>query len=364
MRTPHVPTGAALRPWRARLAALAATLAVALALTACGQPQTTAPRGTGAQPGGQVPAGPAAVRLSGSFVIDGSSTVFSITEGMAEEFRKVQPDVRVTVGLSGTGGGFQKFCAGETVISNASRPIRTAEAQACTVRGIEWIELPVAYDALSVVVNPQNTWANCITVPELKKLWEPAAQGSITSWNQIRPDWPGQPIRLYGPGTDSGTFDYFTEVIVGTARSSRGDYVASEDDNVLVQGVIGDRGALGYFGLAYYVENQSRLKAVQIDGGNGCVAPSVAAAENGSYAPLSRPLFIYVRKDAAKQPEVKAFVDFYLNSAPTIATQVGYVKLPQRVYDLASTRFSALKTGTAYSGTTAGLSLEQIYSRG
>ena len=322
-------------------------------LVACGDSNQDAPQGTKAPP------------LSGSIAIDGSSTVFPITEAVAEEFRKEQRNVQVTVGIAGTGGGFQKFCNGETVISDASRPISNSEVQACAAKGIEYIELPVAYDGLAVVVNPQNNWASCITVAELKKLWEPAAQGTVTRWNQIRADWPNEPIKLFGPGTDSGTFDYFTEVINGKAKDSRGDYTPSEDDNVLVQGVAGDRYALGYFGLAYYEENKSRLKDVQVDGGKGggCVTPSQATVEGGTYSPLSRPLFIYVRKSEAARPEVKAFVDFYLKNAATLAAEVGYVKFPDKFYTLVTARWTTGKVGTMYASAQPGATLEQLLSQ-
>ncbi|MPZ49480.1 MAG: phosphate ABC transporter substrate-binding protein PstS family protein [Dehalococcoidia bacterium] len=289
-----------------------------------------------------------APQLSGSILIDGSSTVFPITEAVAEEFREEQRNVRVTVGIAGTGGGFQKFCNGEIAIQDASRPINATEREACAAKGIEYIELPVAYDALSVVVNPQNTWATCITIAELKKAWEPAAQGNVTNWNQVKSDYPNADLKLFGPGTDSGTFDYFTERVNGKAKDSRGDFTASEDDNVLVQGVAGDRNALGYFGLAYYLENASRLKALTIDSGNGtCVAPSAATVENGTY-PLSRPLLIYVRKAEAQKPEVKAFVDFYIENAAALSADVGYVKFPDQVYGLVQQRWTAQKAGSMY----------------
>jgi phosphate transport system substrate-binding protein len=304
-----------------------------------------------------------APRLSGRIEIDGSSTVFPLTEAVAEEFRRVQPGVQVTVGISGTGGGFARFCRGETAIQDASRPITQREIDACAAAGIDYIELPVAYDALSVVVHPQNTWATCMTVAELKKIWEPAAQGTITRWNQVRPDWPDQPLRLYGAGPDSGTFDYFTEVINGRARQSRGDYTPSEDDNVLVQGVAGDRYALGYFGLAYLEENRSRIKAVAVDGGKGCVEPSAAAVEAERYVPLSRPLFIYVKKSEAERPEVKAFVDFYLKNVAKLATEVGYVKFPDRFYPLILRRWQEARAGTMYASAPSGATLEQLLQR-
>lgn len=260
--------------------------------------------------------------------IDGSSTVFPITEAVAEEFIAANRGTQVTVGVSGTGGGFKRFCAGETAISNASRPIKDSEVQACAAAGIEYIEIPVAYDALTVVVNPANTWAEDMTVEQLKMLWEPAAQGTITRWNQIDSSWPNQPITLYGPGTDSGTFDYFTGEIVGEEGASRADYTASEDDNTLVIGVERDRNALGYFGMSYYLAEQDRLTAVSING----VAPTPENVENGSYTPLSRPLFIYVNKSELNRPEVRSFVEFYLENADELASEVGYVPLPAEEY--------------------------------
>jgi len=293
--------------------------------------------------------------LSGDVRVDGSSTVFPITEAVAEEFMKANPQVRVTVGVSGTGGGFKKFGAGETDVSNASRPIKTSEEDLAREKGIEYIELPVAYDALSVVVNPKNDWAAHLTVAELKKIWEPAAQGKITNWKQVRAGFPDRPLKLYGPGTDSGTFDYFTDAVNGEEKASRGDFTASEDDNVLVQGVSQDLNALGYFGLAYYLENQSKLRAVPIDdeqsdNGDGPQAPTVETVESGLYQPLARPIFIYVNKAAAQRPEVKAFVEFYLQNAGKLVEEVGYVALPQEVYDLALERFRAGKTGSVFTG--------------
>ena len=267
--------------------------------------------------------------------IDGSSTVFPVTEAVAEEFQKSKKGkVKVTVGISGTGGGFKKFCRGEIDISDASRPILKQEIDACKQSGVEFFELPVAYDALTVIVNPKNDWAPSMTVSELKKIWEPAAQGKVTNWNQVRPKWPDAPLKLFGAGADSGTFDYFTEAIVGKAKSSRGDFTASEDDNVLVQGVANDRNALGFFGFAYYIENQKKLKAVAIDGGKGPVAPSAKSVEDGTYQPLSRPIFIYVSKKAIAKPEVKEFVEFYLKNAPTLVKEVKYVALPAKAYTL------------------------------
>lgn len=241
--------------------------------------------------------------------VDGSSTVFPITEGIAEDFQKANKGLKVTVGVSGTGGGFKKFCRDETDISNASRPIQASEMALCKAAGIEYYELPIAFDALTVVINPRNTWLKQATVAELKTMWEPAAQGKVTRWNQVNPTWPDQPIKLFGAGADSGTFDYFTEAIVGKAKSSRGDFTASEDDNVLVQGVAGDVNAIGYFGYAYYAENTNKLKALAIveKEGKPAVLPSAETVANGAYQPLARPIFIYVRVKSMEKPEVKKF---------------------------------------------------------
>lgn len=281
--------------------------------------------------------------------IDGSSTVFPITEAVAEEFQAENRGVNVTVGISGTGGGFEKFCNGETDISNASRPIKQSEMDACKAAGIEYIELPVAYDALTVVVNPRNSWASDLTVEELKKIWAPEAQGQITNWNQVRSSFPDAPLKLFGPGTDSGTFDYFTEAVVGESGSSRADFTASEDDNVLVQGVSRDENALGYFGFAYYEQNRQRLKAVAIDGGDGPVAPDRETVENGTYQPLSRPLFIYVSKKSAERPEISNFVNYYLSS-PELVAEVGYVPLPSEAYTVAQENFQDGKVGSVFAG--------------
>jgi phosphate transport system substrate-binding protein len=277
---------------------------------------------------------------------DGSSTVFPITEAVAEEFQNANRNIRVTVGISGTGGGFEKFCAGEIDLVNASRKIKDVEKEACKQKGIEFIELPIAYDALTVMVSTQNTWATSMTVEELKKLWEPAAEGTIKKWNQVRASWPDKPIDLYGPGSDSGTFDYFTEKINGKAGDSRGDYTASEDDNVLVQGIAGDPNALGYFGFAYYDLNKDRLKAVAIDSGNGPVMPSIANVNNGTYKPLSRPLFIYVSKKSVDRPEVTSFIEFYLSNASRLSAEVDYIALPSADYTAVQDRFQNRTTGS------------------
>jgi len=299
--------------------------------------------------------------------IDGSSTVFPITEAVAEEFQNDKRGaIRVTVGISGTGGGFKKFCRGEIDLTGASRPILKKEMDACREAGIQYVELPVAYDALTVVVNPQNDWLKSITVDELKKIWEPGAQQNVTKWNQINPAWPDQSLKLFGPGADSGTFDYFTEAVVGKAKSSRGDYTASEDDNVLVKGVTMDKGALGYFGYAYYAENSKKLKAVPVvaAAGKPAVSPSPETVKNGSYQPLSRPVFIYVSAKSLEKPEVKEFIDFYLNQAPQLVPAVKYVALPEKAYQLAKDRVAKKKLGTGFGGEAeVGVSVEELLQR-
>jgi phosphate transport system substrate-binding protein len=297
--------------------------------------------------------------------IDGSSTVFPITEAVAEEFQKAKKGkVKVTVGISGTGGGFKKFCRGETDISDASRPISSKEIADCKEAGIQYVELPVAFDALTVVINPKNDWASSLTVADLKKMWEPSAQGKVTNWNQVRSNWPNAQLKLFGPGADSGTFEYFTEAVVGKAKSSRGDFTASEDDNILVQGVANDRNALGYFGYAYYAENTKKLKAAAIDGGKGPVAPSAKAVEDGTYQPLSRPIFIYVSKKSMDKPEVKEFVEFYLQQAPPLVKQVKYVPLPAKAYSMATDHFKKGKLGTVFGGKPeVGVTIEELLKR-
>ena len=255
------------------------------------------------------------VTLEGTIKVDGSSTVFPITEAVAEEFRAVQPKVKVTIGVSGTGGGFKKFSRGETNISDASRPIKDKEIAACAENNITYIELEVAYDGLAVLVHPENDWVDSFTIEELKKIWEPDAQGKIMKWNQIRPEWPNEEIHLYGPGVASGTYDYFTEAIVGKSGSSRGDFTASEDDHVLVQGIAGDKYSLGFFGLAYYTENKDKLTLIGVHNGETVVKPTLETVSNGTYSPLSRPLFIYVNSTSIKQPEVVEFVNFYIDNA-------------------------------------------------
>jgi phosphate transport system substrate-binding protein len=291
--------------------------------------------------------------LRGTVSIDGSSTVFPISEAVAEEFLAVAPRVRVTVGVSGTGGGFKKFLGGEIDINDASRPIKDSELAIAEAKGIEFIELPVAYDGLSVVINRDNDWATDLTVAELKKIWQPGS--TVQLWSDIRPNWPQKEIRLYGPGTDSGTFDYFTETINGRAGASRPDYTASEDDNALVQGISNDRLALGYFGFAYYEENRSRLKVLAIDGGNGPVTPSATSIKDGTYAPLSRPIFIYVGNAAMERPEVRTFVEFYLRMAPELVSETGYIPLSKSIYARVVARVSGRQTGSAYATGSAAL---------
>ena len=268
--------------------------------------------------------------LSGEIRIDGSSTVFPITEAVAEEFNAVQPNVKIPVGVSGTGGGFTKFIAKETDISDASRPIKDEEAAAAKEAGVEYIELRVAFDGLSVLVNPENTWVDYLTVEELQKIWSP--DSTVKTWSDIRAEWPTENIIFYAPGTDSGTFDYFTEEINGESGAIRSDFTGSEDDNVLVQGIAGDKNAIGFFGFAYYEENQDKLKLVPIDNGNGPITPAFDTIKDGSYAPLSRPLFIYVNKESLNKTEVKAFVTFYLENAKELVPDVGYVALPDDEY--------------------------------
>ena len=296
--------------------------------------------------------------------VDGSSTVYPITEAVAEEFQKMKKGaVKVTVGISGTGGGFKKFCRDEIDIADASRPILKKEMEACAQAGVQYIEVPVAYDALTVVVNTASPLKS-ITVAELKKMWEPAAQGTIKQWNQVNPAWTDAPLKLFGPGADSGTFDYFTEAVVGKAKSSRGDYTASEDDNVLVQGVTRDKKAIGYFGFAYYIENQKKLKALAVDGGKGPVLPSKQTVEDGSYTPLARPIFIYVNVKSLNKVAVKEFVDFYISNAPKLVAEVKYVPLPASAYKMASEHIKSKKLGTVFAGESeAGLKIEELLKR-
>lgn len=299
--------------------------------------------------------------------IDGSSTVYPITEAVAEEFQKAKKNVvKVTVGISGTGGGFKKFCRDETDISNASRPITKSEMEACKAAGVDYVEMPVAFDALTVVINPKNTFLKQATVAELKAIWEPAAQGKITKWNQVNPAWPDAPIKLFGAGADSGTFEYFTEAIVGKAKSSRGDYTASEDDNVLVQGVSRDVNAIGYFGYAYYAENKGRLKALPIVNPktNAAVEPAEESVIKATYQPLSRPIFIYVKAKSLDKPEVKEFVEFYMKNGAQLTKEVKYVPLPASAYTGNVEHMKKKKFGTVFGGhNEIGITIEELMKR-
>ncbi len=304
--------------------------------------------------------------LEGTILVDGSSTVAPITIAIAEEFQKQNPEVRVPVGISGTGGGFKKFCAGETDLTNASRPIKASEVELCKQNGVEYVELPVAFDGIAIVVNPSNNFASCLTVEELKKMWQPEAEGQVTNWSQIRSEFPKQPLALYGPGVDSGTYDYFTQAIVGKEGASRGDFLPSEDDNVLVQGIAGDPNALGFFGLAYYEENQDKLKLVAVDSGNGCVLPNTETIANGTYQPLSRPLFIYInRQRIDTKDEISAFVAFYLAHAKQLVADVGYIPLTDELYRLAQARYDKRITGSIFEGlgSVVGVSLSDLLSK-
>jgi phosphate transport system substrate-binding protein len=298
--------------------------------------------------------------------VDGSSTVFPITEAVAEEFQKAKKQtIKVTVGISGTGGGFKKFCRGETDISGASRPILKKEMDDCKTAGIEYFELPVAFDALTVVINPKNGFIKQLTVAEMKKMWEPGAQGKVTRWNQVNPQWPDAPMKLFGPGADSGTFDYFTEAVVGKSKSSRGDFTASEDDNVLVQGVSRDVNGLGYFGYAYYIENKDKLKAVPIVNEKGqAILPSLEAVIAGTYSPLARPIFIYVNAKSLGKPEVKEFVQYYMTHGATLAKEVKYVPLPDSAYQIAWEHVAKGKKGTVFGGIAeVGITIEELLRR-
>jgi len=298
---------------------LISLLSLALLLGACSQDEGTADSG---QKAGE--------ELTGTVSLDGSSTVYPISEAVAEEFMGVAPRVRVTVGVSGTGGGFKKFLAQETDINDASRTIKESEMATAEANGIHYLEIPVAFDGLSVVVSRNNDWVDYLTVEELQMIWQPGSM--VDSWDDIRPEWPSEPIRLYGPGTDSGTFDYFTEAVNGESGASRPDYTASEDDNVLVQGISGDENSLGFFGYAYYIENQDKLKVVPIDGGNGPVTPNAVTINDGTYSPLSRPIFIYLNTASLERQEVRTFVDFYIDNAGALANEVGYIELPEEMY--------------------------------
>ncbi|MEV0585831.1 PstS family phosphate ABC transporter substrate-binding protein [Nonomuraea sp. NPDC050310] len=312
---------------RRLLGVATAALVVSLSAAACGgdaKPDagSTSSASAPAEAGSSAPAA-----ASGEIKVDGSSTVGPLTQAAAEIFGEEQPNVKIAVGTSGTGGGFEKFCAGETDISNASRAIKDEEKAACEAKGIKFTELTVATDALTVVVPKENTWATCLTTDQLKKMWEPAAEGKVMSWKDVDAKFPDEPLKLYGPGTDSGTFDYFTDEINGEEGASRKDYSPSENDNDIVTGVSGAKGGLGYFGFTYFEENADKLNAVQIDSGKGCVAPSVETAQNGTYAPLARPLFVYPSAAATKRPEVAAFLDFYAKNINVIAKDAKFIPL-------------------------------------
>ncbi|GIU98308.1 MAG: hypothetical protein KatS3mg013_2111 [Actinomycetota bacterium] len=318
------------RSWRVTGVAF---VLVGLLAAACGN--TDEAGGGGGGDGG-------GTELSGSVLGDGSSTVFPITQAVAEEFTAENPNVKVSIGVSGTGGGFEKFCAGETDIQDASRPIESDEQAVCEENGIEYVELQIALDGLSVVANPANDWADCLTVDQLKAIWEP--KSTIDNWSEI-PDasFPDRPLTLYGAGTDSGTFDYFTDAIVGEEGASRSDYTASEDDNVLVQGVAGDENALGYFGYAYYAQNADKLKLIAVDGGEGCVSPDPTTINDGSYTPLSRPLFVYVKRASLAKPEVVAFMDFLMETAPALVEEVGFVDVDDATYQAEVAEWESFK---------------------
>ncbi len=334
---------------------LAPIAALALTVAACG--------GGSPSSGGASSTSPTLVSL------DGSSTVFPISEAVAEEFQKSNSNIRVTVGISGTGGGFQKFCRSEIDIADASRPISASEVEACGKSGVEFVELPIAYDGIAIAVSPKATWADKITVAELKTLWAPDAQGKVTRWSHVRAGWPDREIHLFGAGVDSGTFDYFTEAITGKVKASRGDFTSSEDDNVLVQGISNDELALGFLPFAYYEANHERLKLVPVDDGKadngaGPILPSPDTIRTGTYQPLSRPVFIYVSKKAAERPEVQKFVEFYMANADVLVREVNYVGLGEAAYQLVGGRFAKRITGSVFSGVnTVGVTIDQLLSK-
>jgi phosphate transport system substrate-binding protein len=329
-----------------------------VAAVGCSKSEHSAPKAESAQQA-EAPAEPGAAKTTAKngaapIAIDGSSTVFPISEAMAEEFQK-KSGARVTVAASGTGGGFKKLCAKEIAIAGASRPIKPSEVEACKANAVESVELPIAFDGIAVVVNPKNSWVDKMTVAELKKLWTPEAQGKVKTWADVRKGWPREEIHLFGAGVDSGTYDYFTKAIVGEEHKSRGDYTSSEDDNVLVKGISTDKLALGFFGFGYYAENKSALKIVPIDdgdksNGDGAIAPSHETIEQGTYQPLSRPIFLYVDKSAAERKEVQEFVSYYLGEGTKLIEEVGYVKLPAQAYALAKQRFDERKGGSLFAG--------------
>lgn len=336
------------------VALFVASVTLTAVLASCSGTEAPTATTTGAATPAATTSAPAASNLSGNVTIDGSSTVAPLSKAVAEDFAKANPGVKVPVGTSGTGGGFKKFCAGDTDISNASRPIKKAEEEECKKNGVEFVEIPVAIDGLTVVVNKENTWAKCLTIAELKTMWSPDAQGKITNWNQVRPDFPDTKLALLGPGADSGTFDYFTEAVNGKSKVSRTDFQPSEDDNIIVKGVQGDKGGLGFFGVAYYEENAATLTALEIDGGAGCVAPTSENINTGKYSPLSRPLLIYINKKAYDRPETKAFVDFYVANQSKLAKEVGYVALPSDADALIAERVKTGKTGSTFHDAKAG----------
>jgi phosphate transport system substrate-binding protein len=336
----------------------ASVAVLTVTLAACGPSAQDARTGRG-----PAASGPSLVSL------DGSSTVFPISEAVAEEFQKVEKDTRVTVGISGTGGGFQKFCRAEIDISDASRPISATEIAACEKAGVQYIELPVAYDGIAIAVNPRGAWADKITTAELKTLFAPAAQGTITKWSQVRKGWPDREIHLFGAGVDSGTYDYFTEAITGKAKASRGDFTSSEDDNVLVQGISNDELALGFLPFAYFEGNKEKLKLLPVDdgkadNGEGAITPSADTIRNGTYTPLSRPVFIYVSRKASERPEVQKFVEYYLKNADKLVREVGYVGLGDNVYALVTDRYAKKTPGSAFAGqNTIGVTIDQLLAR-
>jgi phosphate transport system substrate-binding protein len=304
--------------------------------------------------------------VTGQIDSDGSSTVGPITMRVAQAFQGDYPNITVATAISGTGGGFRTFCAGETDISNASRPINGEESDLCQQNNIEFVELPIAFDGIAVVVHPENQFVSCLTAEELKALWQPAAERAVTHWQQLRPDFPDEPIALFGPGLDSGTYDYFTQAIVGSEGESRTDFFPSEDDNVLVDGIAADTNALGFFGYSYYDENRDRLKLVAVDSGNGCVEPNTETVARGLYQPLSRPLFIYINHaHIQSKDEISAFVSFYLAHAPSLVDDVGYIPLTDQLYQLAQARYNQRTTGSVFEGlgSTVGVSLADLLAR-
>ncbi len=351
---------------RVRFLSLVAALSFGAVACGGGGTDTATTPADSASPSGDTPAPAAGETVSGPIDVDGSSTVFPISEAMAEEFMVANPDAKVTVGVSGTGGGFKRFCAGETDISNASRPIKAEEAELCAQAGIEFIEVPIAYDGLSVVVNQANDWAVCLTPEELANTWAPAAEGKVNTWKQVNASFPDSPLTLYGAGTDSGTYDYFVEATVDDVlgeEGTRGDYTASEDDNVVVQGVASDPASMGFFGFAYYEENADSLKVVQIKNEAGeCVEPTPETIASGEYNPLSRPVFFYVKKSSYEEnPAVKAFVDFQLDPANgALVSEVGYIALPDATMEKVRTRTSSMTLGSIFEdGSSLGVSLDE-----